>query len=139
MPEASRRNEKSGRRAPGPLKRVLIVDDDRPTAEMLQECVGAGYAVEIAANGPEALDAAARVRPDVVLLDVTMPGMSGVEVLQRLRAVDPSMPVIMVTGTPERDAIAEALRLGAFSYIPKPFNVKYIQHLVSAALNDARA
>ena len=116
--------------------RVLIVDDERHIAELLRDCVGEGYATEIALRGADGLAAARRARPDVVLLDVNMPGMSGVEVLQELRALDATIPVIMVTATPDHDAVAEALRLGAFSYIPKPFNVKYIQHLVAAAVTE---
>ena len=121
---------------PGGRPRVLIVDDERQVAELLQECVGPDYAAEIALRGADALAAARRARPDVVLLDVNMPGMSGVEVLHELRTLDATIPVIMVTATPDHSAVAEALRLGAFSYIPKPFSVKYIKHLVAAALTE---
>ena len=118
--------------------RVLIVDDEPPVAELLKECVGRRHVAEIALDGAAAIEAARRARPDLVLLDVNMPGMSGVEVLQQLRAMDESIAVIMVTATADHTAVAEALRLGAFSYIPKPFNVKYIQNLVEAALTEYR-
>jgi DNA-binding NtrC family response regulator len=117
---------------------VLIVDDERSVAEVLKECIGDDYAAEIALNGDAALAAARRARPDVVLLDVNMPGLSGVEVLRQLKAMDESIAVIMVTATPDHAAVAEALRLGAFSYIPKPFSVKYIQNLVEAAFTEYR-
>jgi DNA-binding response OmpR family regulator len=117
-------------------RRVLIVDDEPAIAALLQESVGPDYLVEIASNGKDALAATRRMRPDVVLLDVNMPGMSGVDVLQRIRTMDSSIPVIMVTASSDNQAVADALRLGAFSYVPKPFSVKYIRHLVSAALAE---
>ncbi|MBI1734985.1 MAG: response regulator [Candidatus Rokubacteria bacterium] len=119
-------------------RRVLIVDDERTIAETLAECVGPDYRVELASDGTQALAAVRRERPDVILLDVNMPGLTGVEVLQRVRAMDASIPVIMITATPDYGAVTEALALGAFSYIPKPFSVKYVQNLVSAAVTGGR-
>jgi DNA-binding NtrC family response regulator len=117
-------------------KRVLIVDDEPQIADVLAEALTGQHTVEIAANGPDALSAVARARPDLVLLDMNMPGMSGLDVLQSLQVIDRTIRVIMVTATGDNDAIAASLSAGAFSYIPKPFNVKYIQHLVAAALAE---
>jgi CheY-like chemotaxis protein len=115
--------------------RVLIVDDEPSIAALLGEYVGLLHAaVEIAANGAAAIAAVVRARPDLVLLDMNMPGMSGLEVLRRLRALDATIPVILITATADDSAVAEALKAGAFSYIPKPFNLNYVQHLVTAAL-----
>jgi CheY-like chemotaxis protein len=97
------------------VTRVLVVDDDPDVAELLAEVFrGAGdqYAVDIAGDGPAALVAAGRQRPDVVLMDIGMPGMNGVEVLKVLRNRDLSIQVIMVS--------AGAGRL-------------YVEHLVQAA------
>jgi CheY-like chemotaxis protein len=118
-------------------KRVLIVDDEPEVAAVLADCVGGEHAVEMASNGKDALSAVARARPDVVLLDMNMPGMSGLEVLQHLRMVDPTLPVILVTATADNAAIAASLAAGAFSYIPKPFDVKYIKHLMAAVLVES--
>ena len=116
-------------------RRVLIIDDELPVADFLRECLDADYVTEIATSGHEALDAAARTRPDVVLLDMHMPGLiSGIDVLERLRAMHPSVRIILVTGTTNRALVARAMELGAFSYVPKPFKIQYVQHLVSAAL-----
>jgi DNA-binding response OmpR family regulator len=118
--------------------RVLIVDDEPSIAQVLAEFVSDLATVEIASNGPAAITAALRTRPDVVLLDMNMPGMSGLDVLRHLSAIDASIPVILITATEDDTAIADALKAGAFSYIPKPFHGRYVQHLVSAALAKAR-
>ena len=118
------------------LKRILIVDDEVSITETLAECVGPEYTVEIAHDGTEAVRAIARTRPDVVLLDLNMPGLTGLDVLHWLRILDPSLAVLMITATDDRAAAAAALKAGAFSYIPKPFNVKYIQNLVAAAITS---
>src|SRR6266436_3212965 len=78
-------------------RRVLIVDDEPLVLEILSEHFEIDYDVEIALNGVDALNAVRRQRPDVVLLDVKMPGMSGVEVLKAIKQLDDSIAVIMVT------------------------------------------
>lgn len=114
--------------------RVLIVDDEPSIAQVLAEFVAEIAEVETAPDGRTALAAVIRERPDLVLLDMNMPGMSGLEVLRKLATIDATIPVILITATADDGAIADALRAGAFSYIPKPFNGRYIQHLVTAAL-----
>ena len=116
-------------------KRILIVDDEASIAETLRDHLARDHAVEVVSNGDEALAAVSRARPNVVLLDMNMPGMSGLEVLKRLQQIDATIPVIMVTGTDDVPAVGEALKLGAFSYVPKPFAAEYIRHLVAAALS----
>ena len=78
-------------------RRVLIVDDEPLVSEVLSEHFEIDYDVEIALNGVHALDAIRRQRPDVVLLDIKMPGMSGIEVLKAIQQLDESVAVIMVT------------------------------------------
>src|SRR5882762_8217107 len=78
-------------------RRVLIVDDEPLVLEVLSEHFEIDYDVEIALNGVDALDAIRRQRPDVVLLDIKMPGMSGIEVLKAIQQLDESVAVIMVT------------------------------------------
>lgn len=114
--------------------RVLIVDDEPSIAQVVAEFVSELADVEIAGDGRTALAAVLRERPDLVLLDMNMPGMSGLDVLRTLATMDSTIPVILITATADDAVIADALRAGAFSYIPKPFNGRYIQHLVTAAL-----
>jgi DNA-binding NtrC family response regulator len=124
---------------PGP-KRVLIVDDDPVVAACLTDLLegDGGCVVEAAANGEDGVSAVLRQRPDLVLLDVTMPGIDGLEALKQIRAFDRSIPVIMVTGTGNLDVLGDSIKQGAFGYIPKPFNVDYVRHFVALALKCYR-
>ncbi len=121
------------------LRRILIADDDPEIRDTLVELVsqlahGQDYAVSTASDGPDALRAVKRDHPDLVLLDHTMPGMTGLEVLKRIHRIDPGIRVIMVTGQLNNGDAAEALRGGAFSYVPKPFDLRYLDALVAMAL-----
>jgi DNA-binding response OmpR family regulator len=120
------------------LGRVLVVDDEPEVREVLQEfLLTRGYDVVVASSGAEALgalDPTGPDRPDVVLLDVTMPGMDGVETLRRMAKVDPLIPVIMVTANTDIDVTSKLLGLGAVDYIPKPFDLDYLDQAISIQL-----
>jgi cyclic di-GMP phosphodiesterase len=107
--------------------RVLVVDDDPGVAEILSRLLKkAGYAAEIAADGQAALDAVARRPPDLVLLDLVMPGMTGFEICRRLKQ-DPAsrlIPVVMVTGLGKREQRIEALEIGADDFLTKPVDTQ---------------
>lgn len=104
---------------------VLIVDDEfsgRQTLESVLE--GDGYAIEMAENGFEALEKAKQILPDVILLDVMMPGMTGFEVCQKIRS-DPliaEIPIIILTALDDRESLLNALKAGADDFITKPFD-----------------
>jgi CheY-like chemotaxis protein len=122
-------------------RRVLLIDDDAAIIQMLSSYFSdgdPGYAVEAALNGEKGLAKLQAHRPDVVLLDIGMPGMNGLEVLARIRELDPSIPVIMVTGANYRDT-SQALTNGAFAYLPKPFDFRYVDHLVTLAIEQKPA
>lgn len=120
------------------LGRVLIVDDEEPVVEVLSDYfTSQGYAVRTARNGTDALAAVKRSRPDIVLLDVRMPGIDGVEVLRRIRATDGALPVIMVTANEDVALARETLKLGAFDYVAKPFDFSYLDRAVAAGLAQA--
>jgi len=120
------------------LGRILIVDDEEPVLDVLSEYfAGQGYAVQTAASGLEALAAVGRELPDLVLLDVRMPDMDGVEVLRRLRAVDGDLAVIMVTANEDLGLARETLEIGAFDYVAKPFDFQYLDRAVAAGLINA--
>jgi len=117
------------------LGRILIVDDERPVLDVLSEYFATqGYAVQTASSGMEALSAVTRERPDLVLLDVRMPGMDGVEVLRRLRATEHGLAVIMVTANEDVALARETLKIGAFDYVAKPFDFRYLDRAVAAGL-----
>jgi len=120
------------------LGRLLIVDDEEPVVEVLSDYfTGQGYEVGTARTGTEALAAMRRVRPDLVLLDVRMPGIDGVEVLRRIRALDGALPVIMVTANEDVALARETLKIGAFDYVAKPFDFAYLDRTVAAGLAQA--
>jgi DNA-binding response OmpR family regulator len=122
-----------------PLGRVLVVDDDPNVGDMLQDLlVEAGYVVKHALDGTEALRLVPVFEPDVVLLDLQLPGMSGVEVLDRLRRDHPTVPVIIVTGNDDVEVARRMLRGGAFDYLSKPFTVEVLARVVAAAIAMSR-
>ena len=119
-------------------RRLLIVDDEPLILEVLREHFRANYDVETALNGADALGAIVRARPDVVMLDITMPRMNGVEVLKDIKQIDDSIAVIMVTANEQVALAAEALKHGAFGYVPKPFDFRYLDHMVATLLDRPR-
>jgi len=110
------------------MAKVLVVDDEPEAVELLTEFLSSkGYEVLTATSGEEALRRVKEDRPHLVLLDIQMPKMNGLEVLRRIREIDPEMGVIMATGVNEEDVGRKALELGAFDYIVKPLDMKYLE------------
>jgi DNA-binding NtrC family response regulator len=121
-------------------RRVLIVDDEPLILEVLSEHFkGGDFEVETAPNGADALGAILRQRPDVVLLDINMPRMNGVEVLKDIKQIDESIAVIMVTANEQVQLAAEALKSGAFGYVPKPFDFRYLDHMLATIFDKPRS
>lgn len=115
--------------------RMLIVDDEASVRDVLYDYfVERGYTVIAAADGHEALAAFVRERPDVVLLDVRMPGLDGLTVLRRLREADPDVAVIMVTANEDLAVARETLSVGAFDYVAKPFDFDHLSRTVVTAI-----
>ncbi|OLB00884.1 MAG: hypothetical protein AUH09_02680 [Candidatus Rokubacteria bacterium 13_2_20CM_70_12] len=108
------------------LKRILIIDDAPEILETLDEYFRsrqdgkAAYVIETALTGADGMKAFSRARPDLVILDIDMPGMNGVEVLKIIRGADATIPVIMLTGNTDNAVAATVLRYGAASYAPGP-------------------
>ena len=122
-----------------PGTRILIVDDEEALLGMLTiYFLASNYEVDTATNGTDALIAVARQRPDVVLLDVNMPRMNGVEALKEIMKIGQSIAVIMVTGNGELPVPVDAIRNGAFGYVPKPFDLRYLDHLIAASLGQSQ-
>jgi CheY-like chemotaxis protein len=110
---------------------VLVVDDDQSIRDILTDFLGdLGFTVLEAPGGLEALGRIERDPPDVVLLDIRMPGMDGVETLRRIRHVNRAVPVLMITGNDDADTARETLRLGAFDCVSKPFDLSYLERAV---------
>jgi CheY-like chemotaxis protein len=118
------------------LPRLLVVDDDDSVVNVLQEYFAtAGYQVEFAQHGGDALTLIQHDPPDVVLLDIVMPGMNGVEVLQRILALHAALPVIILTARADPALAQQTRALGAFEYVTKPFEFSHLAQVVSAALS----
>ncbi len=120
------------------MKKVLLVDDDEDFIETVKfYLIHSGYLVSVAKNGEEAFDKLKIGKPDIILLDVMMPGIQGTEVCKKLKADSDlsSIPIMMVTAKGQREDIENAIKAGANGYIPKPFSlprlVERIEELIS--------
>ena len=114
--------------------RILIADDDPRICEMLRDYLaGKGYAVATAASGGEALDAVPTFQPEVILIDMLMPDLSGADVLAALHEAGVTVPVILMSGHPD------TVREGFFGVLGKPFNLRTLTELVAAAMGHGRS
>ncbi|MFG0257331.1 MAG: sigma-54-dependent transcriptional regulator [Phycisphaerales bacterium JB043] len=121
------------------MKTVLVVDDK----EMLRDSVGvtlqrAGFTVLAAGGGEQALDIIHRRRPDAIVTDLKMPGMTGVELLEHVREFDDDMPVVLMTAYGTIETAVQAMKLGAFTYITKPFEGDELIVSVKRAIDHGR-
>jgi two-component system OmpR family response regulator len=141
MPAHDTRDGRSGdgggaRRAPKP--RILLVEDERAIVESLRYALEKeGYEVLEASEGGEALDCARRTPPDLVLLDIMLPGMSGFEVCRILRQ-ESSVPILMLTARGDEPDRIAGLDLGADDYITKPFSLREVLARVRAGLRRSQ-
>ena len=122
--------------------RILLVDDDTAHLEALSEFITERYAdqyvVETASGGRKAVEIVRRAKPDLVILDVGMPDLNGLEVLRIIRATDSTLPVIMLTGNEDARIAGETLKIGIVAYCPKPVNFQYLEHLIATALDPPK-
>jgi DNA-binding response OmpR family regulator len=123
------------------MPRILCIEDDGETAGLIaEELIDRGFIVDIAHSGQHGLAAIFRERPDLVLSDVTMPEMSGFEVLERLTSVAPrfaNMPFIFLTALADRDNELRGRRLGADDYVTKPIDFDILEAIVRTRLARA--
>jgi two-component system response regulator HydG len=122
-----------------PKGRILVVDDEVNARTALCELLrDESYAVESAADGFKALGKVADFAPDLVLTDLKMPGMDGIQLLGRLREQDPDLPVVMMTAFGEVETAVSAMRAGARDYLSKPVNVGELSLVLSRELEQRR-
>jgi two-component system response regulator AtoC len=115
--------------------RVLVIDDDPGVRDYMEALVSRqGYRVFAVADGEQALQSLDDTRPDVVTLDVVLPGMDGLETLSRLKQRIPDIPVVMLSGHGQARTIVEAMRLGASDFLRKPFEVEELELAFQKAL-----
>lgn len=113
------------------MERILVVDDEIEVCNALKEFFDSkGYETHIALSGKTALSKVKEIKPHIVLLDIIMPGMGGVDVLKEIKKIDPTAEVIMVTAVADHELAKRTLELGAHDYITKPLNLDYLETVV---------
>jgi DNA-binding response OmpR family regulator len=118
---------------------VLIIEDDPAMLRGLQDNFELrGYRTETAAEGRQGLEAALSGSPDLILLDIMLPGMNGYEICRRIREAGREMPIIMLTAKGQEEDIVRGLRLGADDYVTKPFSIQELAARVEAFLRRYR-
>jgi len=132
--------------SPGPAqvsvetkRKLLIVDDDPSVRHSLWITFHDLYDVRLAENGPKALDLFGENPADAVVLDIRMPLMNGIEVLEELKQIDPDVEVLMLTGFESFETARKALRLGACDYLSKPYRVDVLREPISTAMGRREA
>jgi len=117
------------------MARILVVDDEIAIVDVLKSFLEEkGHKVYTAFDGEEAVAVAKLERPHLILLDIYLPKMDGIEVLKAIRSFDESMGVIMITAFREEQVAKQALSLGAFDYITKPFDFDYLERALETKL-----
>ena len=121
------------------MTHILLVEDNEDLAFGLQRTLEAeGYDVSVAIDGPAGVEAVARVRPALVILDLMLPGMNGYQVLESIRKAKHEMPVLILTARGEEADKVVGFRLGADDYVTKPFGLSELLARVNALLRRAR-
>ena len=118
---------------------ILIVDDDNQLRQSFEKLLTEeGYSVRTAASGEAGLDMIRKSVPDLVVMDVRLPGMNGLETFRAMRGIEPKLPVIVMTAFGTTEVAIEATKLGAFDYVLKPFEIPDILALINQALDAGR-
>jgi DNA-binding NtrC family response regulator len=117
------------------MARILVVDDEQGVCDMLEKFLKIkGYEVSTALSGEEALTLVKEKKPHVVLLDIRMPEMDGLECLERIKEIDEEIGVIMITALKQEEVGKKAMELGAYDYITKPLSLQYLQDCLMVKL-----
>ena len=116
------------------MRKVLLVDDDEGVRHSLRMLLKQNYEIVFAVDGQDAIIKFAAFRPDLVLLDLCLPGMNGLEVLKSIRTQDPHAVAIIITAYATLESAQDALRLGAFDYLLKPFDLEQLEDIIRRAI-----
>ncbi len=120
-------------------KTILIVDDEKSIRDSLRLILKSNFNVETAEDGAQCLNVIGDLRPDLILLDVMMPKLSGIDTLRELRDREAKIPVIMLTANNTVKSAVEAMKLGALDYLNKPFDVEALTGMIFDIFSDSRA
>ena len=121
------------------MRKVLVIDDDRTVHRLAQQAI-AKLDVEAlsAVDGEKGMAAVEEHRPDVLLLDIMLPGIDGIELAKQIRTLDAKLPIIFITANDDSDVTIEAMKLGAYDYLLKPLDLEQVETLVERALETRR-
>jgi len=120
-------------------KRILVIDDEESIRFTFQYLLAdLGYEVEVAGTPDEGLSLFTQSAFDLVFLDLLLGTMSGINTLRDLKEVNPQIPVVMVTGAPDEQSVCEAIKLGAFAYIPKPVRQDKLLEMTERAITSSQ-
>ena len=122
-----------------PAKKILVVDDEPQVRQLMEQFLtDKGFNVRVAENGRQGLAALESFTPDLVLLDMHMPELDGIETLKQLAGRSPAPAVIMVTVNDDVETTSRLLQLGAADYVPKPFDLDYLEQAINIQLSATR-
>jgi len=115
--------------------KILIIDDDESMRDSCNQVLKkSGYTIETVENGEKGLSLTKKLKPDLILLDLKMPGMSGNEVLKRIKEFDPRIIIIIITGYATVESAVDSMKQGVYEYLPKPFTPKELRKIVQHGL-----
>ena len=121
------------------MHRILIIDDEKNVLSSFKKILDQeGYSIQTSGSAREGLDLAQGHPFDLLIMDIRMPGMSGLEAFSKFKEIDPKLPIIIMTAHGTTEAAIEAMRLGAFDYVMKPFEVPAMKQLIEKALEAGR-
>ena len=119
------------------MERILVVDDEVDVCYALKEFLSLKeYDVETALDGPTALKKVQEINPHIVLLDIMMPGMGGIDVLKEIRNINPEIGIIMTTTVFDEKIAKSAMKIGAYDYITKPLDLNYLETVLMVKTID---
>jgi DNA-binding response OmpR family regulator len=120
------------------MKRILVIDDDANICKMLKRSflLDGEYEFDMAHDGKSGLHKLKDLNPHIVLLDIMMPGMDGIETLKEIKKLDPDVEVIMITALEDEALAKKAISLGACEYLIKPFSTEYLKTAVMVKVMD---
>jgi len=122
-----------------PPKKILVVDDEPEVRKLMEHFLtGKGFEVRVAENGRLGLATLETFMPDLVLLDMHMPELDGAGTLREVARRWPTLPVVMVTVNEDVETTSHLLQLGAADYVPKPFNLDYLEQAINIQLSVVR-
>lgn len=118
------------------MHKILVVDDDDDLRGVVKDILlDEGFGVVEAANGFEAVEGFKHEKPDLAILDLNMPGMNGIEAIKEINAMDPSVPLILLTGEREKLSVPDAFRHGAHFFMAKPPDFDELLIIINMALS----